>query len=124
MMAVRDCGVGLALVPQGAGRFAVADNRPTVLFVGDDMHAAMGPSGFHRKSLKHFVRRCRCAVIVSSAPMVEPYAAAAASATMGMDVILVETRLEHEQNWRGFIEAECPGISMLISTVQPEGGVH
>ena len=123
-VAARDAGIGLCLVPQGHHAFDVPVDRPTVLLVGDDMHEAFGPDGFHRKSVRRFIRRCRSAVIVSCAPIVTAYAAAATTAAMGMDTILIETRLEHEQNWRALIEKERPGISMLVATVQPEGGIH
>lgn len=124
LVAARDGGVRLCLVAQGRRRFDLPARYPTILLVGDDMHVSMGPDGFHRKSLRRFIRTCRCAVIVSSAPLIEPYAAAAASAAMGMNTILVETRLSHEQVWRSFIESEQPGVPLFISTVKPEGGIH
>ena len=124
LVAARDAGVRLCMVAQGRHRFDLPTRYPTVLLVGDDMHVSMGPDGFHRQSLRRFIRACRCAVIVSSAPLIEPYAAAAASAALGMNVILVETRLSHEQVWRSFIESERPDVSLFISTVKPEGGIH
>lgn len=126
MTVVRDCGVVLGLVSQGRERFELPQrDRPAILLIGDDVHVAVGPSGFHRKSIKLFAKRCHSAVIVSCAPLVEAYATAALEcAALQHDVILVETRIEHETAWKEFIEAARPGIGFLIATLKPEGGVH
>lgn len=124
-IAARDAGVAICLVAQRSPAFMIPSKRPSVLLIGDDMHEAMGPGGFHQKSIRRFVRRCRSAVIVSCAPLVEAYASAAAvAAGLRLDVILVETRIEHEAAWKDFIEAARPGVSFLIATVEPQGGVH
>jgi hypothetical protein len=125
MIAVRDCGVSLCLVPQGKLRFDPPSNRPAIVLIGDDMHDAKGPNGFHRRSLVRFARRCSGAVIVACSPLVEAYASAAATAAgLRLNVLLVETRPQFEADWKAAIEAANPDIAFIIATVKPEGSVH
>ena len=125
MEAARDHGVGVCVVPQGAERFNPPRKRPNIVIVGDDMHEAMGPDAFHRKSLVRFIKRASGAVIVSCAPLPAAYAAAVTNAAVfRQDIVIVETRLEFEPAWKTFIETHHPGIALLLCTVQPQGGVQ
>jgi hypothetical protein len=125
MIAVRDYGCGLCVVPHGGERFAPPTNKPTILIIGDDLTDCLGPNGFHQKSLRRYIKRCRSAAIVSCEPLVAAYAAATAAAVvLRRDVLIVETRLEQEENWRAFITQISPDIPVLVATVRPEGGVQ
>ncbi len=123
--ACRDHGCGWATVPQRAGRFALPYDRPTVLVVGDDMSVSLGVGGFSRRSLRRFVATCAGAVLVSCAPQVRLYAAAATVAAVGRrNAVLIETRLEREAEWLSFLREVRPNLGVLIGTVQPAGGPH
>jgi hypothetical protein len=126
LLAVRDHGCAFAIVPQGRQVFEIPFDRPTMVLIGDDFEQALGPSGFHRASLKRTIRRINAAVIVSSAAHVVPYATAAAHAVgFGRHVVIVETLLKFEQAWISFVERYHPeGISTLVSTVRPDVGVQ
>lgn len=124
MMAVRDCGVSLGIIGQDAGPFSPPDNRPSILIIGDDLFTAEGPTAFHAKSLHRYFKRCRAAVIVSCEPMAAAYASAAAVASLGRDVVIIETRIECEEAWRQRLLASNPKVSLLVATVRPEGGIH
>lgn len=125
MLAVRDHGVSLCLVPQGKEWFSPPDHCPAIVLVGDDLHQAMGPKGFHRRSLVRFAKRCSGAVIVACAPLVTAYASAAASAAgLRQDVILIETRPEFEADWKAALEAANPDLAFIIATIEPVGGIH
>jgi hypothetical protein len=124
MVAVRDSGIGLCVVPQGKEPFDPPSNRPTVTILGDDMLQAKGPDAFHRRSLVRFVRRCRGAVIVASEPLVVVYAAAATMAVAGFNTVIVETQPRYEADWKAALDAANPDLNFIIATVKPEGGVN
>lgn len=121
LLAVRDHGVGLAVVPQCRDTFELPTARPHVVIIGDDLHEALGPTAFDRLSLKRVVRRAGAAIVVSSSPEFLPYATAAGIALLGRDVVLVETLPAFELEWIHYIERYRPGILRLISTPYPEG---
>jgi hypothetical protein len=124
-IAVHDAGVGFAIVAQNSGPFDFPPNRPTILVLGDDMLESLGPKAFHETSLKRFVKRCRGAVIVASEPIVVAYASAAATAAgLRFDMVIVETRPEHEADWKNALDAINPNLAYILCSVKPEGGVQ
>ena len=122
---VRDGGIGFATVPQHAGRFDLPTTRPHVVVIGDDMNEALGPSAFHRKSVRRFAARCRTAAIVACEPMPVLYTGPALAA-MGMrwDALIVETLPRWEASWADLIRKANPSLVLMIGTVRPEGGVQ
>lgn len=123
--ACRDCNIAWGIVQQKAGKFIVPAKRPTILIIGDDMHEAIGPTGFHRRSLRRYVATCEGAVVVSCAPDVRLYAAGAAVPVVARrNAILIETRLEREPEWLAFLRETKPTIKLLLGTVKPAGGLH
>ena len=123
--ACRDFGIAWATVPQAAGKFTIPTDRPAIVIVGDDMHEALGPAGFHRRSLRRFAATCEAAVIVSCAPDVRLYEAAASMPVVARrNAVLIETRIEREAEWLGFLQDVNPTIRLLIGTVKPAGGLH
>jgi hypothetical protein len=124
MIAVRDYGIELCVVPQGKEPFDPPGNRPTVLIVGDDMFEAKGPTAFHRPSLVRFVKRCRAAVIVAAEPVVPACAAAATMAAIGLSAIIVETQPEHEADWKAALDAINPDLDHVLCTTRRFGGVQ
>jgi hypothetical protein len=125
ILAVRDHGVSLCLVPQGKMPFEPMHDRPAIVLIGDDMFEAKGPNAFHRRSLDRFVKHCRAASIVSCEPLPAAYGyVATVAAHMRQNVILIETRPEHEADWKAALDAANRDLSFLIATVQPIGGVQ
>lgn len=124
--AVRDAGIIFAVIPQGAGRFDLHDSRrPSIALIGDDMDQAYGPAGFHRKSLRRLLARCTSVAIVSCEPLVEVYTCMAVTAAgLRGHSALIETRLEHEENWTRFVKEHAPDAALMVATVKPAGGVH
>jgi hypothetical protein len=125
IVAVRDRGCGLCIVPHGGERFAPPTIRPNILIIGDDAVDCLGPNGFHQKSLRRYIKRCRTATIISCEPLAAAYAlGTAAAAVRRRDVLIVETRLEQEEAWRASIAKVSPNIAMSVATVRPAGGVQ
>jgi hypothetical protein len=124
-MAVRDAGVAFCIVPQGGQLFDPPTNRPTIVLIGDDMREAKGPQDFHQESLRNFVERCTGAMLVTCEPSPAAYAAAAAlAAVQHHDVVIIETRPEHEANWKAALDAINPDLAWLLCLVEPAGGVQ
>jgi hypothetical protein len=123
---VRDYGVGLLLVTQKAGPFEPPKKDvPVICLIGDDLTASLGPSAFDRRSLKAFVRTCGTAVVISCEPLLEAYARAATEAALRRhNVILVETRLQHEMAWVSLLRRINPSLGMLVATVENKGAPH
>jgi len=123
--AVRDFGCVHAIIPQRSGPFdqpKESVRRPIMLTIGDDIDTSMGPAAFDRRSIKRFVRSCTTAVIVSSEPIVQAYATVAmVAAIYRRNVILVETRLQHETAWLCVLRKMKPDLGVLLSTVKAEG---
>ncbi|BBC00109.1 hypothetical protein [Bradyrhizobium elkanii] len=133
-LAVRDAGVAMMFVPQGNDDFSDHEDRTTIFLIGDDLHTAKGPYGFHRKSLRAAFRKCVAAVIVACEPLPDAYAAAAAVAAGGRvllqgdqqvngSVAIVETQPYREREWKAFIEKTNPRISVLLCTTK-EGAAN
>lgn len=119
--AVRDAGISFATVLQHAGRFSFPSDKPVIALLGDDMHEALGPAGFNRKSVRRFVATCAVAVVVACDAQPRFYAMAAhAAVCLRCNVVIVETRSEHEVDWIDLIRSIRPDIRMLVGTVRPE----
>lgn len=119
LSAVREFGSGLLLCGQGAGPFAVPRRRPLICIVGDDTDRALGPAGFHRGSLRRLIRSADRGMLISSAPELQLYEAAALAAYLtGGTIIVVETRLEQEIPWLEFMQRASPGLPLIVSTVK------
>ncbi len=135
MEAVRDHRVAFALVPQKAGRFNLPDiGRPFLLILGDDLHEALGPSAFHRKSVRRTLQKAIGVSIVGCEPLVDVYAAAVdalvqqgrlSGALRGVAgvkwrlFVLIETRPEQVGPWLRLVLAERPDIKPIVATVRP-----
>ena len=112
-------------VTQGSGPFHVPSGRPAFLYLGDDMHMALGPAAFHDGSVRSFMRRCSAFVVVSAGSNVEPYRFAAETAGLQRrNVILVETRPSQETAWIELLRSINPTAFAMICTVRPEPTQH
>lgn len=119
---VRDEGCGLLMVGQGRERFDVPQDRPSVLVIGDDLAAALGPSAFHERSLRRYLPRCRAGIVVACEPLPALYWEVCNWArTKREDVVIVETRLEREAEWLDLLRTSSPGIALCLGTVPPIG---
>lgn len=119
--AIRDHGVRMMFVPQEAGPFRLpkGGDRAAITIIGDDMHQAHGPNGFHLPSVRRAIRSANWFAVVSSAPPQKVYEAAAAlCATTRGNVFMVETRLEQEIQWVQLIQKLAPGRPLCLATVE------
>lgn len=120
-MAVRDFGVQLAIIEQRAGAFRPPTDKPVLMVVGDDVAVPLGPAGFHRKSLRHFIGRCHAVVVVSCEPLVPLYAmAASCAAGWRRDTLLIESQPRWEQDWIDLVKASNPAAKLVVGAVRPE----
>lgn len=120
--AIRDHGCAVAIVLPQAGRFRLPNDRPCVLFVGDDHETCEGPAAFHLPSLRRFVRTCRVAAIIACAPPESLYRLVINDATvLRRNVTIVETRGTHEADWYATIAKIKPHLSLALGLVQGEG---
>ena len=109
--------IGFGHVVQHAGPFRFSSAKPVVLIVGDDFALSYGPAGFHRKSLRRFLRDAGAAAIISGAPDPGAYGAALAGAILtGRNAIIIESREAHEPAWIALVKEAQPGLPLLIST--------
>lgn len=118
--AVRDHAVGLMFVRQGTAAFRLpAQGRPSVTIIGDDMHEALGPQGFHMPSIRRIIRASQTFAVVSCAALEPVYDAMAfAASSARRNALLVETQPEFEAAWVGLIRKLAPGRPLTIATVQ------
>jgi hypothetical protein len=122
ILAVRDHRVGLLFVSQGSPAFAIPTSAKgaALVMVGDDMKRSMGPSGFHRSSLRRAVRACRAFTVIPGEPAAETYAVGTAPTVGGVNAMIVETRPEHAPEWVALIKNLAPGRPVLLAA--PDGG--
>lgn len=122
LVAVRDEGCAWVNVPQKSGRFEIPKGRPLISIIGDDLHVAMGPAGFHRKSVRRLIAASRFVSIVAGEPKPLAYATPALAA-IGMRVngTIIETRPEFEMQWFGLVKAEAPNAQLIIVSVEERG---
>jgi hypothetical protein len=107
-------------VLQHQGEFAFAIDKPTILLLGDDLDEAFGPTAFHAKSMRRFIKRCGLVVVVACEPKPELYAMAAETAILTRQhVAIVETRSEHEADWIHHLRRVKPQLPLLVGTVSP-----
>jgi len=119
LLAVRDQGCAWANIPQKAGRFEVPTGRPLISIIGDDLHVAMGPAGFHRKSVRRLLAASRFISIVAAEPQVLAYATPALGAAgLGVNGTIIETRPEFELQWHALAKAEAPKAQMILVSVK------
>lgn len=118
LVTVRDLGLGILSVPQGNRAFAIPQSdRPMVAIIGDDTSHALGPSGFHSKSVAQLLEWAECAVVIACAPSPLLYGAAAVLAGwQQLRTVIVETRPAQEQAWILFVETANPAIRICIGT--------
>jgi hypothetical protein len=118
--AARDFGCLLAMVPQGAGHFDPPPaGRPAIIILGDDLDQALGPSAFDEQSLRRLLKGVRLAAVVACEPLPRIYATAARHAVLlRKNVVIVETRPEHEIAWVNLIRSIAPDAAFLLGSVK------
>lgn len=122
LLAVRDHGCRFMIAAQSKLRFTIPQDRPAIVVIGDDLSAALGPPGFHARSLRRYFARCRHVVIVACEPLPIAYGAAADRAVRDReDVAIIETRPEKEADWYAYVREVRPDVKVLLATVMPEG---
>lgn len=122
LLAVRDQNCAWLNIPQKAGRFDPPKGRPIITIIGDDLHVAMGPAGFHRKSVRRLLAASRFISIVAGEPKVLAYATPALGAAgMGFNGTIIETRPEFEMQWYALAKAEAPNAQFIFVSVKERG---
>ena len=109
-------GISFLMVHQRGGRFGIVGGGGFVALIGDDTDCALGPRGFHRKSIRRLAGQVRSIVIVASAAEPCAYAGVAALAAVGLGALLVETRPEQEGAWLDALKAAAPRTPILLVT--------
>ncbi|WP_155986380.1 hypothetical protein [Novosphingobium resinovorum] len=108
-------------VSQGsdAFRLPVASKKPTITVIGDDMVFALGPGAFHMPSVRRIIRASSSFAVVACEALEPMYdAMALAAATTRRNVLLIETRPEHEAAWVALIVKLAPGRPLTIGRVR------
>lgn len=121
VQAVRDDRVGLLIVGQSADPFRIParSDKPAIVLIGDDFHEAIGPNGFHLPSIRRAIRTCSAFSVVSSAPPPDVYEAMASTAAVTRrNVMLIETRPDHEIDWANLIQKLAPRRPLILATVK------
>ena len=118
MLAMRDFGCAWVTVPQKVGRFDLPKGRATIAVIGDDLHVAMGPAGFHRKSVRRLIAGSRMVSVVAAEPKVLAYAAPASLGCLGLNATIIETRPEFEMQWIGLVRTENPNAQLIVVSVE------
>lgn len=123
LRAVRDSDCDYMLVTQQAGRFFFPRQRaaPRMLVMGDDygLGGSRGPAAFDAQSIRIFLPRCAMVVLISGAPDRALYEmAASVAAHQRRNVLVIETRPPHDQDWMRFIGEVAPHVQVL-SDVPP-----
>lgn len=119
--AVRDHKVGLMFVGQSseAFRLPVDRKRSAITIIGDDLHEALGPSGFHMPSVRRIIRASQTFAVVSCAALEPVYDAMAfAASTARKNALLIETQPEFEGEWVQLIRKLAPDRPLTIATVK------
>jgi hypothetical protein len=116
ILAARDGGIVLGLVRQNAGPGILpGKGKPVVTIIGDDPGISFGPDGFDRNFIGEVAVRAKLAIVNAWALERELYNYALAMATgLKWDVLLIETRRQHEQAWISVIETVNPEIRFVI----------
>ena len=118
MLAVRNFGCACVTVPQKIGRFDLPKGRATIAVIGDDLHVAMGPAGFHRKSIRRLIAASKMVSVVAAEPKVLAYAAPAGIACLGLNATVIKTRPEFEMQWIGLVRAENLDAQLIVVSVK------
>lgn len=122
LLAVRDHGIAWATIPQHAGRFEIPTGKSFVAILGDDLHVAMGPDGFHRESVRAVLARSSFVSIVAAEPLPLAYAAPASAAVgLRLNGTIIETRPEFELRWLDIVKAEAPRAQIILVSVKERG---
>jgi len=123
--AVRDHKVGLLFVGQSseAFRLPVDRERSAITIIGDDLHEALGPAGFHMPSIRRIIRASQTFAVVSCAALEPLYDAMAfAASTARRNALLIETQPKFEVEWVELIRKLVPGRPLTIATVKGSEG--
>ncbi len=95
---------------------------PWICFFGDDFGpSAVGPNGFHQKSLKRALLKSDGAIIVACAPYPKFYNSAAIMLMAWKNVFFVETNEYGEADWVNYVTSNRPGFPCLVGAVRAAG---
>ena len=92
-------------------------STPWIAIIGDDTDCALGPDGFHPRTISRLLAQADSAVLVACAPLPALYETAALLAiVLRRNVVLIETRPEHELTWSALILDKRPDLPVLVGT--------
>ncbi len=117
MQLVRDGGIAFQFIGDTTDPFRIPSKRPALVILGDDMECSKGPARFHARSLRRAIEACHAIAIVSGAPVLQVYAAAALAAALNRrHAMIIETRVSHEAEWLQFVQKFAPGRLAWLAT--------
>lgn len=87
-----------------------------VASIGDDLDISYGPSAFDRLSLDSLLRDCNAIVLQVANFREDVMRMVAGSAALGLIVVVVETREQHEIEWFNYIKANSNVPLLVVST--------
>ncbi len=121
LLAARDNGIGLMIMGQRGASFLdvlASATGPFIALIGDDTDRAVGPGHYHQDSLRRLASVIGGAMVVSSAPPVDAYAAMTVMpAVFGVNTVIVETRPEQEIPWVNALRSVQPDLPTILATV-------
>jgi len=97
-----------------------AIGRPWIAIVGDDNEVSYGPCRYDREGLRRLAKLADGLAVYSGAASVEFYALFAATAALGVNVLVIETQLAHHAEWSEFLRGAAPRGAHL--DIMPRGG--
>lgn len=114
-VALRDHNLNLYIIEQNSRPIALPKaGRAVLALIGDDTGKSLGPSGFHKTSLRRLVKWADLAMIATvAAPRLYAYAATMPT-SFGLNALVVETPLSGVQAWADFLTDANPQIHVTV----------
>ena len=119
--AAQRAGIQFTVIGRKSGPFGqLITNDRIIAVLCDDTGVAAGSSAFDRASLLRLLKKIDTAIIHAWALEPGIYSAAVAEAIFfGRSVLVIETRLSHEQEWISLVGG-CNNVRLVVTT--PVGG--
>lgn len=115
--AVRECGIVAGFIQ----RHTILEQEPPhvrgknrLYIIGDDLATAEGPEAFHTPTIKWVLKDASSVILHLCAAEPLHYGLAAAAALMHKKVILVETQISEESNWKNTIDLSAPTANTFV----------
>ncbi len=111
--AINTAAMALSVISPGK-TVNINGTGPKLQILGDDLHIALGPKAFPRKTLRAVLGRAERVMIHAAAPSPQHYAAAVETAKMGLRTVIIETQPSREKEWLSYVLRKVPKAGVLI----------